>query len=594
VADLETQVVVVGGGATGTAVLRDLALRGIDAVLVERGDLGTGTSGRWHGLLHSGGRYVVKDPEAATECIEENRILRQIVPQCIEETGGLFVLLPEFDQEYGDRFVEGCNKTGVPVEELTRQEALAREPALNPELTRAFLVPDGTFDAWKMMGAFTNEAMDNGSKMLLRHPVIGFETGDGKVKAVRVRDEVGGGEKLIGCEYVVTAAGAWAGQIAALAGDPIKMAPGKGSMVVMVGRYVRGPVNMCVMPGDGDIIVPVHEVAILGTTDETTDDPDDISVDPKDVDFMIDSASKMVPSIAQGRVLRSFSGSRPLYKGEDSGGDSRDITRGFFVIDHEGRGGPSNMLSIVGGKLTTCRQMAEKAVDILTTRKMGREIPCTTATTPLPGADHGLHELKDPLAEVEQDKAYGELICECELVTRKRIEAAIDEGFVELDDLRRKVRLGYGPCQAAFCGWRGAAIVDERKPGATEPLANLERFLEERFRGQRVSTWGGGAVQMMLNQSIYRSTFGLGAGGESPGAARVATAVETGSVDELVVPEAAEAEERTSAPTDASDRQSNEPGRQTASDTGEAPQAGRPKGKGRSGRTGRTGKSEEA
>jgi glycerol-3-phosphate dehydrogenase len=70
--DVETQVVVVGGGATGTAVLRDLALRGIDAVLVERADLGTGTSGRWQGLLHSGGRYAVKDPVSATECIKEN------------------------------------------------------------------------------------------------------------------------------------------------------------------------------------------------------------------------------------------------------------------------------------------------------------------------------------------------------------------------------------------------------------------------------------------------------------------------------------------------------------------------------------------
>jgi glycerol-3-phosphate dehydrogenase len=576
VADLETDVVVIGGGATGTAVLRDLALRGIDAVLVERGDLGTGTSGRWHGLLHSGGRYVVKDPHAATECIEENRILREIVPHCIEETGGLFVLLPEFDQDYGDRFVEGCKKTGVPVEELSRKEALAREPALNPDLTRAFLVPDGTFDAWKMMGAFTSEAMDRGSKVLLRHPVIGFELNDdGGVNAVRVRDEVGGTEKLIGCQWVVSAAGAWAGQIAALAGNPIKMAPGKGSMVVMVGRYVRGPVNMCVMPGDGDIIVPVHEVAILGTTDETTDDPDDISVDPKDVDFMIDSGAKLVPSIARGRVLRSFSGSRPLYKGEDSGGDSRDITRGFFVIHHGDRDGPANLISIVGGKLTTCRQMAEKAVDQLMDR-MGRDIPCTTATTPLPGAEHGLHELKDPLAEIERDKAYGELICECELVTRERVVAAIDDGFTELDDLRRKIRLGYGPCQAAFCGWRGAAIVHERRPDAGEPLANLERFLEERWRGQRVSTWGGGAVQLMLNQSIYRSTFALGAG-ETEAAGRVAVAVEPGQVDEQVVPEAAAVEERASAPSTPADRQSNEPARQTADEGSAAgpPQVGR-------------------
>ena len=219
--------------------------------------------------------------------------------------------------------------------------------------------------------------------------------------------------------------------------------------------------------------------------------------------------------------------------------------------------------------------MAEKLVDTLMT-KLGREVACTTAETPLPGAEHGLHELKEPLAQVERDKAYGELICECELVTRERIEAAADEGVTELDDLRRKVRLGYGPCQAAFCGWRAAAIVDERRPGATEPLANLERFLEERWRGQRVSTWGGGAVQVMLNQAIYRSTFGLDAAGESDAAARIAVAAEPGATDELAVPEAAAAEQRISAPSSPAERQSNEPARQTGDGSAEgAPQVGR-------------------
>ena len=69
---LETEVLVIGGGATGAGVARDCALRGFDAVLVERGDLADGTTGRFHGLLHSGGRYVVKDPVAAEECVDEN------------------------------------------------------------------------------------------------------------------------------------------------------------------------------------------------------------------------------------------------------------------------------------------------------------------------------------------------------------------------------------------------------------------------------------------------------------------------------------------------------------------------------------------
>ncbi|HKE98844.1 MAG TPA: anaerobic glycerol-3-phosphate dehydrogenase subunit GlpA [Actinomycetes bacterium] len=517
-ADLETQVVVVGGGATGTAVLRDLALRGIDAVLVERADLGTGTSGRWHGLLHSGGRYVVKDPVSATECIEENRVLRRIAPHCVEDTGGLFVLLPDNDQAFGDAFVEACARTGVPCEELRPAQARRREPLLTPRLTRAFAVPDGTMDGWKLIGGFVADARARGARVLVRHPVVGMERDGDRILAVRARDAATGEDRLIGCQWVLNAAGAWAGRVAALAGGELRMAPGKGAMVVMVGRWVRGVVNDCRMPGDGDIIVPVHQVAILGTTDKETDDPDDNSVDPAEVDFMLDSAAELVPAIAGGRVLRAFSGSRPLYKAGDDDAGSRDLTRAFFVLDHGGRGGPGNLLSIVGGKLTTCRQMAERTVDALVAR-MGLTAPCTTATTPLPGADQGVHRLAEPLATVERQAGYGELVCECELVSRRRIEAAVDQGATDLDDLRRQLRLGFGPCQAAFCGWRAAAIVDERRPGATEPLANLERFLAERWRGQRATTWGDGAVQALLNQAIYRGTFDLAPAGGGRGTA---------------------------------------------------------------------------
>ena len=91
---LTTEVLVIGGGATGAGVAWDASLRGLDVILVDRLDLAEGTSGRFHGLLHSGGRYVVKDPPAALECIVENRILRRVAADCIEDTGGLFVTTP--------------------------------------------------------------------------------------------------------------------------------------------------------------------------------------------------------------------------------------------------------------------------------------------------------------------------------------------------------------------------------------------------------------------------------------------------------------------------------------------------------------------
>src|SRR4030065_1711141 len=110
---IQTDILVIGGGATGTGILRDLAMRGFKCLLVERRDLAYGTTGRYHGLLHSGGRYVVKDPSAARDCIEENRILRKIMPQCIEDTGGFFVLTPQDDPSSVPLFLKGCHAVGI-------------------------------------------------------------------------------------------------------------------------------------------------------------------------------------------------------------------------------------------------------------------------------------------------------------------------------------------------------------------------------------------------------------------------------------------------------------------------------------------------
>src|SRR6266511_291765 len=336
---LETDVVVAGGGATGVAVLRDLALRGVNAVLVERFDLGTGTSGRWHGLLHSGARYAVRDQESARECIEENTVLRRIAPHTVEDIGGLFVLLPGDDEAYAGKFVQGCLASGIPTEELSAAEARRREPLLAPDVKLAFAVPDGGIDSWALLRSMAADAEARGSRVLVRHPVVGVERDGDRITAVRVHDQVAGEDRLIGCQWVVNAAGAWAGEIGRMAGVPIRMIAGKGVMVVMASRYVRGVVNACRKPADGDIIVPQHEVAILGTTSEQVQSPDDIAVPPAHVDRMVDMCAQMVPAIASGRVLRAFAGSRPLYQPESAdgdgaagGGDTRAVTRTVTVL----------------------------------------------------------------------------------------------------------------------------------------------------------------------------------------------------------------------------------------------------------------------
>ena len=110
---LAVDVVVIGGGSTGAGVVRDVAMRGYSTVLLDRADLGQGTTARFHGLLHSGGRYVVSDPLSATECAQENVILSRIQASAIETTGGYFVTCPGDDPEFADKFLAGASASST-------------------------------------------------------------------------------------------------------------------------------------------------------------------------------------------------------------------------------------------------------------------------------------------------------------------------------------------------------------------------------------------------------------------------------------------------------------------------------------------------
>ena len=145
---VQTEVLVIGGGATGAGIVRDLAMRGFECILIEKRDLTHGTTGRYHGLLHSGGRYVVKDPDAAAECIRENGILRRIMPHSLEDTGGYFVSTPWDDPEYAESFSQGCDSAGIPCEEISIDRMLKEEPLLNPDINRCFRVPDAAADSF--------------------------------------------------------------------------------------------------------------------------------------------------------------------------------------------------------------------------------------------------------------------------------------------------------------------------------------------------------------------------------------------------------------------------------------------------------------
>ena len=124
----EYDVIVIGGGATGSGTARDCALRGLRVLLLERFDFASGATGRNHGLLHSGARYAVTDKESASECIKENMILRKVASHCVEENDGLFITLPEDDLAYQATFVKACQEAGINAEIIDPEVAKRLEP----------------------------------------------------------------------------------------------------------------------------------------------------------------------------------------------------------------------------------------------------------------------------------------------------------------------------------------------------------------------------------------------------------------------------------------------------------------------------------
>ena len=330
----------------------------------------------------------MKDPEAAEECIHENVILRRIAPTAIEDTGGYFVALTDEDMDFLPRLLEGCHKVGIPVEEVSGEEARREEPALSSQVRYALAVPDGSVDSWILCSGNVASAKEHGARYFLYTPVVEFIRQGDRVVGIRAVDKMSGEEYIVHAEYVVNAAGVWAGQVAALAGVYIHMVPNKGTMVVLDGRPVRRAINRCRYPSDGDIIVPVGTTIVLGTTSVNIEDPDTARVEEWEIDKLLDEAAQMVPAVDDLGMQRAFVGVRPLYQppqeeGEEEG---REISRGFYVLDHEVLDGVGGFISIVGGKLTTYRLMAEKTVDLVCA-KLGVDEPCRTHLEPLPTAE---------------------------------------------------------------------------------------------------------------------------------------------------------------------------------------------------------------
>ena len=527
----EFDVIIIGGGITGAGAARDCAMRGLKVLLVERHDIATGATGRNHGLLHSGARYAVTDRESATECIEENMILRRIAAHCVEPTEGLFITLPEDDLSYQARFIESCLAAGIAAEAIDPKDAIRMEPSVNPSIIGAVKVPDGSVDPFRLCAANMLDAKLHGAKVLLYHEVVSFIREGDTILGIEARDHSTGLTSKYYAKVNVNAAGIWGHGIAQLAGVNVGMFPAKGALLIFAHRINSMVINRCRKPANADILVPGDTVCVIGTTSTKIpfEECDDVRVTPDEVDLLISEGAKLAPAIATTRILRAYAGVRPLVSADDDP-SGRNISRGIVCLDHESRDGLKGFVTITGGKLMTYRLMGEIVTDTVC-RKLGVDKKCTTAEEPLPGSEKKNYEevaksiwtvpttvqkasasrLGTRAADIDlRSSTEQALVCECEEVSLGEVNAAIDAMEVtNLVDLRRRTRVGMGTCQGELCGCRAAGLLAKATGCTRKAREDLRSFMTERWKGNLPIAWGETLRESEYTQWVYNHVLGL-------------------------------------------------------------------------------------
>ena len=286
--------------------------------------------------------------------------------------------------EYVEPWEAGVRTTGVSAREIPASEALRREPLLSPSLRRAYLVQDAVCEGPALCAALAAAARSAGAAVRDFHRVDDFLSDGRSINGVRATDVRTGEALVLECRLVVLAAGPWSGEILSHADLKLALHLLRGAMVALDGPRLSISVNRLQPPSDGDIALPRGRMNIAGTTSIPIDQPDDRRVEEEEISLIRNRVLDMLPGLRESTARHSWSGVRPLF-GLQTALQMQDLdvhewSRDFTVIDHSARDGMAGLLTVVGGKLTTFRLMAEKTADAAC-RQLGVTTPCRTAET---------------------------------------------------------------------------------------------------------------------------------------------------------------------------------------------------------------------
>lgn len=385
-------VIVIGAGINGAGIVRDAAMRGLKVLLIEKGEIGQGTTVASTRLIHGGLRYLEHfEFGLVHESLREREILLRIAPRLVRP---LAITIPIYRQSKRGRLMIRAGmilydllswgKSLPRHRMLSRAETLKQLPGLNPDgLVGSALYYDAQVEfPERLVLENVLSARAFGAEVLTHTRVTNLAVEDGKVSAVEFVSE---DERKQSAEaaVVINAAGPWIDLVLERVAvkSPKLIGGTKGSHIV-VSPFPDAPANAIYLEARSDgrpvFIIPWNKLYLIGTTDVRFEgDPDEVRCEPWEIDYLLSETNLALPGahLTRDSIVDTYSGVRPLPVTSDK--DEQSITRKHFIRQHPQL---PNLLSIVGGKLTTYRSLAEECVDVIF-QKLGRDSsPCRTAT----------------------------------------------------------------------------------------------------------------------------------------------------------------------------------------------------------------------
>jgi glycerol-3-phosphate dehydrogenase len=558
----EVDAVVIGGGANGSGVARDLSLRGLRVALFERNDLAFGASGNSSGMIHGGARYMLQSPNVTATSCRDSGYIQRIAPHLLFR---IPFLLPLRSGAQGRVMVELIDayfrayddyqplKRGEPHCRLDASEVARLEPGLAGSFAGGV-----TFDEWGVDGARlcvlgAIDAIEHGARVRVHTTVESVSRAAGGDQPARgpaprdargaryvvsARNRLTGETTRVSTRVVVNATGAWAPITAALANvaqTRARVRPGKGIHVVLDRRITNYAILSEAIDGRQVFLCPWQNASVIGTTDDDYyGDLDDVRATSEEVRYLVQGVAKVFPDVRSARAIGTYAGVRPtLY----AYGPTEDaLSRDHRIVDHGPDGAPG-IYSMVGGKLASFRLFAQELCDLIAPRDFGLDVPCTTHERPLPGGETASHaraalELSDAhgitpvgarrllyrhgtravrvLERAARRTSELDVVCPCEPVLEAEVRHAVTvEMACTVDDVARRTRLGLGACGGMRCAARcGQIVAEELSLAPAEGQAMALDFLERQARTRVVALGPAQAQQEALTLAHVRSSLG--------------------------------------------------------------------------------------